>query len=70
MAHAERPDGQLEIVANFFIGYHEAGCYEDSLYAIARRNLSSLSLFWFDAFTSIPLSYADLYFSKVSKSTF
>ncbi len=57
---------QLEIILNFFIGYHDAGCYEDSLFAIAKRNLSDPSRFWFDAMTSIPLSYIDLYFSKVS----
>jgi hypothetical protein len=57
---------QLEIILNFFIGYYDAGCYEDSLFAIAKRNLSDPSLFWFDAMTSIPLSYIDLYFSKVS----
>ena len=56
---------QLEIMLNFFIGFHDAGCYEDGLAAIAKRNLSNYSLFWFDACTSIPLSYLDLYYSKV-----
>ena len=36
------------------------------MYVIAKRYVSNLSLFWFDAFTSIPLSYVDLYYSKVS----
>ena len=57
---------QIEIILNFFIGFYESGCYEDSLGSIARRYMSTITLFWFDISTSIPLSYVDLYYSKVS----
>jgi hypothetical protein len=60
------PPAQAEIVLTFFIGFYETGCYIDSLPAIARRYVSSPTRFWFDASTSIPLSYLDLYYAKVS----
>ncbi len=57
---------QLEIILTFFIGFYETSSYIDSLPVIAKRYLSSPTLFWFDVSTSIPLSYIDLYFAKVS----
>ncbi len=56
---------QAEIILTFFIGFHRNGLYIDSVSVISRRYVSSLSLFWFDVATSIPLSYVDIYYSKV-----
>ncbi len=56
---------QVEIILTFFIGFHQNGLYIDSISAISRRYFFSLSLFWFDVATSIPLSYVDIYYSKV-----
>jgi hypothetical protein len=61
------PPAQIEIILNFFIGFHESGCYYDSLPAIARRYLTAIGKFTFDVLTSIPLSYIDIYFSKVRR---
>ena len=56
---------QVEVIFNFFIGFHDSGCYEDNLGVIARRYIMTPSLFFFDILTSIPLSYVDFYYSKV-----
>jgi hypothetical protein len=58
---------QIEIILNFFIGFHESGFYHDSLPDIARRYFFAVGKFTFDVLTSIPLSYIDLYFSKVPR---
>ncbi len=57
---------QFEIAANFFIGYYDNGCYVHSLSEVAKHYTSSPSRFWFDVGTSVPLSYADLYYTKVA----
>jgi hypothetical protein len=56
---------QLEIAIKFFMGYHYNGCYVHGLRDIARRYTGSLSRFWFDMATSVPLSYMDLYYLQV-----
>ena len=56
---------QLEIGIKFFVGHHSNGCYVHSLREIALRYTGSLSRFWFDLATSVPLSYMDLYYLQV-----
>jgi hypothetical protein len=52
---------QAEVLLQFFVGYHtEDNRYCDDILALARRNLSSLTGFWFDCVTSIPFSFIDL----------
>jgi hypothetical protein len=57
---------QIEVILQFFIGTENADMtYNDDILSIARRNLCSLSGFWFDCVTSIPWSYLDLHFYLV-----
>ena len=52
---------QVEAFSQFFIGsYNTDMSYEDDFSCIARRNLLSVSGFWFDCVTSIPWAYLDL----------
>ena len=45
----------------FFVGtYNVDMTYDDDMASVARKNLASLSGFWFDCLTSIPLAYIDL----------
>ena len=57
---------QVEAFIQFFLGYYAHDMtYQDDLVVSVKRNLSSLSGFWFDCVTSIPWSYMDLYFYLV-----
>ena len=52
---------QVEVLLQFFVGYYSVEmAYYDDFYLLVRKNLLSLSGFWFDCFTSIPFSYMDL----------
>jgi len=53
----------VEAFTQFFLGYYEEDMtYQDDLIVLLKRNLSSLTGFWFDCVTSIPWSYIDLHF--------
>jgi hypothetical protein len=57
---------KVEAFAQFFLGYYEEDMtYQDDFLASLKRNLSSISGFWFDCITSIPWSYMDLHFYLV-----
>ena len=52
---------KFEAISQFFVGYFDANeKYVDSLLAVALKNFSSLSGFWFDLLTSVPWSYFDM----------
>ncbi len=52
----------MEAFVQFFLGRYAVNLtYEDDLGASLRRNLTSISGFWFDCVTSIPWSYMDLH---------
>jgi hypothetical protein len=56
----------VEAFTQFFIGAFDTDMtYIDDLRRIVRRNLLSLSGFWFDCVTSIPWSYVDVSFYLV-----
>ena len=58
--------GQVEAFTQFFLGYYNHDMtYQDDLLVSVRRNLSSVTGFWFDAVTSIPWSYMDMHFYLV-----
>lgn len=50
---------QLEVLARFFVGISINGRYCDSFRVIAWTYVSAVRGFWFDAVTSIPLSWVD-----------
>jgi hypothetical protein len=57
---------QVEAFTQFFLGYFEEDMtYQDDFLVSLRKNLSSISGFWFDCVTSIPWSYIDLNFYLV-----
>ena len=57
---------QVEVFTQFFLGYYTQDMtYKDDLSGSIRRNLSSISGFWFDCITSIPWSFMDLHFYLV-----
>ncbi len=59
-AHAPRTP-QLEAFVRFFVGTHNVDMtYDDDMASVARKNLLSVSGFWFDCATSIPWAYMDL----------
>ena len=61
--------GKFEAISQFFIGYFDANeKYVDSLLAVALKNFSSFSGFWFDLLTSIPWSYFDMIAYQVNAS--
>jgi hypothetical protein len=52
---------QIEAFVRFFVGAHNVDMtYDDDAASIARKNLASVSGFWFDCATSIPWSFMDL----------
>ena len=52
---------KFEAISQFFVGYFDANeKYVDSLLAVALKNFSSFSGFWFDLLTSVPWSYFDM----------
>ena len=53
---------QLEVIIRFFVGVSINGRYCDSLRTIGWVYVSSIRGFWFDAVTSIPLSWVDYVF--------
>ena len=56
----------MEVVYQFFVGtFDETGTYVDEFQAVARNYAFSYSGFWFDALTSVPWSYLDLYSYQV-----
>ena len=58
---------QVEAFTQFFLGYYTQDMtYKDDLSGTIRRNLSSISGFWFDCITSIPWSFMDLHFYLVA----
>ena len=60
---------QVEAFTQFFLGYYTQDMsYKDDLSGSIRRNLSSISGFWFDCITSIPWSFMDLHFYLVRAS--
>ncbi len=57
---------QVEAFSQFFIGsFNTDMSYVDDFYCIVKRNLQSVSGFWFDLVTSIPWAYVDLGFFLV-----
>jgi hypothetical protein len=59
---------QLEVVYQFFVGtFDETGTYVDEFHVVASSYILSYSGFWFDALTSVPWSYLDLYSYRVSR---
>ncbi len=61
---------QVEAFTQFFLGYYEEDMtYQDDFVVSLKRNLSSISGFWFDCVTSIPWSYMDLHFYLVLSCT-
>jgi hypothetical protein len=60
----------VEAFSQFFLGYYnEEKKYRDSFVMSVRRNLSSVSGFWFDSVTSIPWSYMDMHFYLVRSTS-
>jgi hypothetical protein len=58
---------QLEVVYQFFVGtFDETGTYVDEFHVVASSYILSYSGLWFDALTSVPWSYLDLYSYRVS----
>jgi hypothetical protein len=59
------PPPQLEVLVRFGVGISINGRYCDTFRTIAWVYLSTLRGFWFDALTSIPLSWVDYEVYKV-----
>ena len=58
---------QLEVLYQFFVGsFDETGTYVDDIGTIAKNYVFSYNGFWFDAITSVPWSFLDLYSYQVS----
>jgi hypothetical protein len=56
----------VEAFTQFFLGYYTHDMtYQDDFVTSVKRNLLSVTGFWFDCVTSIPWSYMDMHFYLV-----